>query len=213
MFLERCPPVSNPPCNSSGGRRQSPAPAVTVNYNLRSFQIICTLALVLSSLGLAAATKPAAPPKKGATAKTAAAKKSSAKKSYNKKGPIKAASKSAASRHPSTTRAGTKAGVHPKAAVTARSRTSSPPRQQTPTTERYSEIQKALVDKGYFKGEPNGVWGAGSVDALKRFQTANQLTPDGKIGARSLIGLGLGPKHESAGEIAVTPKAAEEGKQ
>ena len=100
-----------------------------------------------------------------------------------------------------------------KAAVTARTRTASPPRQQPPTTERYSEIQKSLVEKGYFKGEPTGVWGAESVDALKRFQTDNKLTPDGKIGARSLIGLGLGPKHESSGEIAVTPKAAEGGKQ
>lgn len=68
------------------------------------------------------------------------------------------------------------------------------------------------MEKGYFKDEPTGVWGAGSVDALKRFQTENNLTPDGKIGARSLIGLGLGPKHESNGEIAVSPKAAEEGK-
>ena len=68
------------------------------------------------------------------------------------------------------------------------------------------------MEKGYFKGEPTGVWGAGSADALKRFQTDNNLTSDGKIGARSLIGLGLGPKHESNGEVAVTPKAAEVGK-
>ena len=68
------------------------------------------------------------------------------------------------------------------------------------------------MEKGYFKGEPTGVWGASSVDALKRFQTDNNLTSDGKIGARSLIGLGLGPKHESNGEVAVTPKAAEVGK-
>lgn len=79
--------------------------------------------------------------------------------------------------------------------------------------ERYSEIQKALAEKGYFKGEPNGVWGADSVTALRQFQTENNLTPDGKIGARSLIGLGLGPKHESTGEMAVTPKPADEAKQ
>ena len=69
------------------------------------------------------------------------------------------------------------------------------------------------MEKGYFKSEPTGVWGADSVDALKRFQTDNNLEPDGKIGARSLIGLGLGPKRESTGEIAVTPKATEERKQ
>ena len=69
-----------------------------------------------------------------------------------------------------------------------------------------------LVSASNFKGEPTGEWGVGSVDALKRFQTDNNLTSDGKIGARSLIGLGLGPKHESNGEVAVTPKAADLGK-
>lgn len=57
------------------------------------------------------------------------------------------------------------------------------------------------------------MWGAESVDALKRFQNDSKLTPDGKIGARSLIHLGLGPKHESSNEIAVPPNVAEEGKQ
>ena len=97
--------------------------------------------------------------------------------------------------------------------MAARNRTSSPPRQQAPTSERYSEIQKALAEKGYLKSEPSGVWGADSVDALKRFQNDNKLTPDGKIGARSLIHLGLGPKHESSSEFAVPPNVAEEGKQ
>ena len=33
-------------------------------------------------------------------------------------------------------------------------------RQSGPTPERYREIQQALVDKGYLKSEPNGVWDA-----------------------------------------------------
>ena len=134
------------------------------------------------------------------------------------KKPVPAAKKGASTKKASTNKAPVRKGtttakgrVRSKTAVT-RSRTSSPPRQQTPTSERYSEIQRALLEKGYFKGEPTGVWGADSVDALKRFQAENNLTPDGKIGARSLIGLGLGPKHESTGEIAVTPKPIEEGK-
>ena len=72
-----------------------------------------------------------------------------------------------------------------------------------PDADRLREIQKAMADKGYFKGEVNGVWNADSVDALKRFQSEQKLTPDGKINALSLIGLGLGPKHD--GSVAALP--------
>jgi putative peptidoglycan binding protein len=64
-----------------------------------------------------------------------------------------------------------------------------------PEPERLKEIQKALVDRGYLKGDPTGEWNADSVAALKQFQTDRNLTADGKISALSLIGLGLGPKH------------------
>lgn len=70
--------------------------------------------------------------------------------------------------------------------------------QTTPTPERYQEIQQALVSKGYFHGEPNGQWGADSIDALKRFQADQNLMPDGKISSLSLIALGLGPKRLTA---------------
>jgi peptidoglycan hydrolase-like protein with peptidoglycan-binding domain len=69
---------------------------------------------------------------------------------------------------------------------------------QQPSTERYKEIQEALAAKGYFKTEPNGAWGAASIDALKRFQHDQNLVEDGKIGSLSLIALGLGPKREPA---------------
>jgi peptidoglycan hydrolase-like protein with peptidoglycan-binding domain len=66
-----------------------------------------------------------------------------------------------------------------------------------PEPERLREIQQAMADKGFFKGDVNGIWNADSVDALKQFQTSRNLTPDGKITALSLIGLGLGPKHDN----------------
>jgi len=77
------------------------------------------------------------------------------------------------------------------------------PRQQTPTPERYKEIQQALVDKGYLKSEPSGVWDADSTEALRQFQTDQKLTATGKITAPSLIGLGLGPS--TAGPPANSP--------
>jgi hypothetical protein len=44
--------------------------------------------------------------------------------------------------------------------------------------------------------------------ALKQFQTDRNLTADGKISALSLIGLGLGPKHE--GSVVSLPAAKPE---
>ncbi|MBV9406647.1 MAG: peptidoglycan-binding protein [Acidobacteriaceae bacterium] len=79
-----------------------------------------------------------------------------------------------------------------------------PSYQLQPDPDRYQEIQRALADKGYFRGEANGTWGDDSVDALKRFQVDQKLTDDGKISALTLIGLGLGPKHDSS--ALTTPK-------
>jgi hypothetical protein len=67
-------------------------------------------------------------------------------------------------------------------------------RQLAPTPDRYREIQQALVAKGYLKQEPTGVWDSDSTEALKQFQTDQNLPPTGKINSASLIGLGLGPK-------------------
>jgi peptidoglycan hydrolase-like protein with peptidoglycan-binding domain len=93
-----------------------------------------------------------------------------------------------------------------RASVSQKSNQKSPPRrvpapyyaQQQPTTDRYRQIQQALADRGYFQGAADGMWGAESVEALKRFQTAQNLDADGKIGALSLIALGLGPRRENA---------------
>jgi peptidoglycan hydrolase-like protein with peptidoglycan-binding domain len=81
-------------------------------------------------------------------------------------------------------------------------RRASAPRQLAPTKERYQQIQQALAGKGYFSGEPNGVWGSDSMEALKRFQADQNLTPDGKLTSLSLIALGLGPKRLSAESVA-----------
>ncbi len=74
-----------------------------------------------------------------------------------------------------------------------------PSYQLHPDPERYRQIQQALATRGYFKGDANGVWGADSVDALRRFQT-DQKIPDneGKINALSLNSLGLGARHDSS---------------
>ena len=58
------------------------------------------------------------------------------------------------------------------------------------------EIQQALADKGYYEGPVNGTWNADSLDALKRFQREQNLSPNGKLDALTIIALGLGPKRD-----------------
>lgn len=80
--------------------------------------------------------------------------------------------------------------------------------QSHPDPERYQQIQQALADRGYFKGQVDGHWSDDSVDALKRFQADQKLDSDGKINSLTLIGLGLGPKHDAGALSSVATGAA-----
>lgn len=90
-------------------------------------------------------------------------------------------------------------------APTARYRRSS---QSQPTVDRYIEIQQALQDRGYLEGPVNGKWGKDSEIALKRFQRDQSLKDDGKLGALSLMALGLGPKRPPATVARTAPGSA-----
>jgi hypothetical protein len=73
----------------------------------------------------------------------------------------------------------------------------SAPRQAAPSSDRYKEIQEALISKGYLQGPSNGIWDQNSMNAMSKFQTDQKLEPTGKITAKALIDLGLGPKDGS----------------
>jgi len=92
-----------------------------------------------------------------------------------------------------------------------RSRSAAPSYQLHPDPDRYRQIQQALADRGYFKGQVNGQWNEDSVDALKRFQTDQRLDADGKINALTLNGLGLGAKHDGTSAATVPLSAANSG--
>ena len=99
---------------------------------------------------------------------------------------------------PAWSQSSSSSSTHRRAAKRKRTaRSSGPSYQLHPEPERYQEIQKALAERGYFKGEVNGQWGDDSIDALKRFQADQKLPDDGKIDSPSLISLGLGPKHDA----------------
>ena len=100
-----------------------------------------------------------------------------------------------------------KSGTKTSAKTSAKTAAAWHPRQMTPTPERYREIQQALADKGYLKSEPNGVWDAQSMDALRQFQTDQKLSVTGRISSASLISLGLGPKPGGETTPAIPPTA------
>ncbi len=67
-----------------------------------------------------------------------------------------------------------------------------------PSSDRIRLIQQALAERGYFQGEPTGVWSPASMEALKRFEASQNVKVDGKIDSKMLIALGLGPRYDNA---------------
>ncbi len=78
-----------------------------------------------------------------------------------------------------------------------------PPGQKTPTADRVNQIQAALARDGSFQGLPSGKWDDDTIAAMRRFQTAHGLNPNGRLDAPTLQRLGLGS--ETAGVAAPTP--------
>ncbi len=73
---------------------------------------------------------------------------------------------------------------------------STPKHQQTlsrygSSGEEVFKIQQRLLSWGYYKGEVDGIYGSGTVAAVKKFQTKNKLTADGIAGPATLAALGL----------------------
>jgi peptidoglycan hydrolase-like protein with peptidoglycan-binding domain len=75
--------------------------------------------------------------------------------------------------------------------------------QTAPTPDRIEEIQAALARENDYAGDPNGKWDVATIEAMKKFQSANGLSPTGKIDALTLQKLGLGS--EVAGKGAPMP--------
>lgn len=135
----------------------------------------------------------AAAPKKKAATKTPTAN-SAARKTPAKQGAVRRTT-TTAKRYPAT-----KARTTAYARGRSRGRSPQPVAarryrgQQAPTQDRYTEIQQALITRGYLQTTPSGTWDAATVEALKRFQAEQNLPPTGKITSLSLIALGLGPR-------------------
>jgi len=156
----------------------------------RFLSLTVALALAVGMIGAATVVKKKSTAKKGsATAASAHKKTGTTKKSATTSRTATAkGGKKTASRHPATTWRN---------------------RQLTPTPERYKEIQQALSSKGYLSAEQaTGKWDDASAEALKKFQTDQNLSASGKINSLSLIALGLGPQREVAAKPAAPAPTA-----
>ena len=108
------------------------------------------------------------------------------------------------------------AAAHPPAPQTTKSTASSkskrkkrpakPKGQKAPTADRIKEIQAALQKDGSYQAEPNGRWDDATIEAMKKYQDKNGISPTGKIDALTLNKLGLGS--ETAGKGAPVPAAS-----
>jgi hypothetical protein len=78
--------------------------------------------------------------------------------------------------------------------------------QTAPTPDRIKDIQTALQKDGSYEGQPTGKWDAATMDAMKKYQDKNGISPTGKIDAVSLNKLGLGSG--TAGKGAPVPAAS-----
>lgn len=131
--------------------------------------------------------------KKKSSSKAVAARKGGVRKSAGTASKTAAKSGAKPSTSRTTASSARRNGKRPVATRTWRNR------QMAPTPERYHEIQQAMVTKGFLKPEDvSSGWDQNSIDALKRFQAAQNLEVTGKINSLSLIALGLGPKHDTA---------------
>src|ERR1700692_3265872 len=78
--------------------------------------------------------------------------------------------------------------------------------QAVPTPDRIKDIQTALQKDGSYEGEPTGKWDAATMDAMKKYQGKNGISPTGKIDAVSANRLGLGS--DPSGKGAPVPAAS-----
>lgn len=96
------------------------------------------------------------------------------------------------SKSPTTGKSSTSGKSHASTKKTRAKRGRKEKGQTVPTAERISEIQQALAKDGSFSSSPNGKWDDATVEAMKKFQTAHDLNPSGKLDALTLQKLGLG---------------------
>jgi N-acetylmuramoyl-L-alanine amidase len=66
------------------------------------------------------------------------------------------------------------------------------------------KIQQRLKQWGYYSGSVDGVFGSGTLEAVKRFQKKNGLTADGIVGPKTAAAMGLALQSAGAASSGMT---------
>lgn len=74
------------------------------------------------------------------------------------------------------------------------------------TVTQNKQIQQKLKDLGYYKGSIDGVLGAESVDAIKRFQRDSGLVVDGIVGSKTAAKLNISLSTQSSNDVYLLAK-------
>jgi peptidoglycan hydrolase-like protein with peptidoglycan-binding domain len=138
----------------------------------------------------------------GSSSKSQHANTSPAKKAVTKV-PAKAPAKTPTKTSARTPDKGTSSKTSGKKTVKSSSRSRKQAGQKAPSSDRINEIQAALARDGSYQGAPSGKWDENTAAAMRKFQAAHGLSPNGKLDAPSLQRLGLGS--QTAGVAAPTP--------
>lgn len=77
--------------------------------------------------------------------------------------------------------------------------------------ERATEIQNALIKRGYLDGPPSGQWDDNSVDAMKQFQYDNGFPTTGQPSALALKRLGVSKRPQDGYAVPVSSVADKDG--
>ena len=68
------------------------------------------------------------------------------------------------------------------------------------TGKEVTQIQQVLKDKGYYKGNADGIYGTATKNAVIRFQKDKGLKVDGIVGSQTLKALGISKSGNQSGE-------------
>jgi len=153
--------------------------------------------------GFGQAKTPSNAKKKSAATSSPLSKSQQSTSSPTKKRATKAPAKTPTKTSANTTGKTTSGKAPGKKTVKSSSRSRKQAGQKAPTSDRINEIQAALARVGSYQGTPSGKWDEQTAAAMRKFQAAHGLSPNGKLDAPSLQRLGLGS--QTAGVAAPTP--------
>ena len=77
--------------------------------------------------------------------------------------------------------------------------------------ERATEIQNALIKRGYLDGPPSGQWDDKTQDAMREFQADNGIQANGQPSAHSLKKLGVSKRVNDGYAVPVASVSASSG--